>query len=93
MKFKILWGIDVLITLVVLYFFLLGLADGSVSAFNAGLWFAILVGLGMIMAGSLWLRSSGRPRSAMALLLALAVPGLLAGAFLLIVLITNPRWN
>ena len=93
MKFKILWGIDVLITLVVLYFFLLGLADGSVSAFNAGLWFAILVGLGMIMAGSLWLRSSGRPRSAMALLFALAVPGLLAGAFLLIVLITNPRWN
>lgn len=93
MKFRILFGFDALVALVMLYFFFIGLADGSVSSFNAGLWFIILLALAGIMGGSLWLRSTGRPRSAIALLLLLAVPGLLGVLFLLVVLITNPRWN
>jgi hypothetical protein len=38
MKFWMLWGWDALIASVFVYFFLVGLADGSVSSFNAGLW-------------------------------------------------------
>jgi hypothetical protein len=93
MKFWIPWGFDALITLVVLYFFFEGLADGSVSSFNAGIWFMLLVALTCVMGGSLWLRSTGRHRGALVLLLVLAVPGVLALLFLLVVLITNPRWN
>jgi hypothetical protein len=36
-KFRLLWGFDALIALVVLCFFFVGLADGSVSSFNRGL--------------------------------------------------------
>src|SRR5215217_3048043 len=36
MAFWLLWGFDALIAAVVLYFFFAGLADGSVSSFNAG---------------------------------------------------------
>ncbi len=93
MKFWIPWGFDALITIVVLYFFFVGLADGSVSSFNAGLWFIILLVLGSVMLGSLWLRSSGRNRIAFVVLLILAVPGLMFGLFFLILLIANPRWN
>ncbi len=93
MKFWIPLGFDALITLVVLYFFFVGLADGSVSSFNMGIWLVILLVLGVVMAGSLFLRSTGRPRLAMVVLMILAVPGLLAGLFFLIVLIANPRWN
>ena len=54
--FWVLWGFDAVIALIFLYFFFVGLADGSVSSFNGGLWFLILAGLGAILLGSYWLR-------------------------------------
>jgi hypothetical protein len=91
--FWTLWGVDALIALICLYFFFVGLADGSVSAFNGGLWFLILVGLGIVLGGSLWLKAQQQVVWAKVLVALLAVPGLLAGIFLLIVLIAQPRWN
>lgn len=93
MKFWIPWGFDALITLIVLYFFFVGLADGSVSSFNMGIWIVLLIVLGGVIVGSLMLRSAGRHRIAIGVLMILAVPGVLLGLFFLIVLITNPRWN
>jgi hypothetical protein len=93
MRFWILWVIDTAIALVALYFFFVGLADGSVSNFNIGLWLLILSGLASIVGGSLWLKSAGHPGLATVLLLILAVPGFLYGLFLLIVLLAPPRWN
>ena len=91
--FWILWGFDALIALVVLYFFFIGLADGSVSSNNLGLWTLLLVALAAIMFGSIWLQNYQYIAFAKGLLCVLAVPGLLAGLFMLIILITNPRWN
>ena len=93
MKFWILWGIDAVIATVVLYFFFVGLADGSVSRFNIGLWIAILAALSAVIGGSLWLRSAGRKGPATIVLLILAVPGILFALFFLALLISNPRWN
>jgi len=93
MKFWFLWGIDALIAALVLYFFFLGIADGSVSAFNIGLWLAILAALAGVVGGSLWLRSAGKRGLATVVLLILAVPGLLFALFFIVLLITNPRWN
>jgi hypothetical protein len=45
MKFRILWGFDLLIALVVVFFFFWGLSDGTVSAFNIGLWLVLLLGV------------------------------------------------
>ena len=91
--FWILWGFDALIALVVLYFFFIGLADGSVSSNNLGLWTLLLIALAAIMFGSIWLQNHQYIASAKGLLCVLAVPGLLAGLFMVIILITNPRWN
>ena len=93
MKFWMPWAIDVVIAIIVLYFFLVGLADGSVSSFNIGLWLFILLGLGSILGGSLWLKTAGHQTLAMVLLLILAIPGLLYGLFLLALVIAAPRWN
>ena len=93
MKFWLLWGFDALIALVVLYFFFTGLFDGSVSSFNMGLWLIILLGLTAIMGGSLYLFSAGRSGIATAVLLLLAIPGVLYALFLLILIITASRWN
>jgi hypothetical protein len=93
MRFWFLWGLDALIALVVLYFFFTGLFDGSVSSFNMGLWLIILLGLTVIMGGSLFLFSAGRSGLATIVLLILAIPGFLYALFLLILLITDARWN
>ena len=91
--FWILWGIDAVLSLILLYFFFVGLADGSVSSYNMGIWTLILMGIGAIMLGSLWLKAHHYLIVANIVLGILAVPGLLYGLFLLLILITKPRWN
>ncbi|TNE64430.1 MAG: osmoprotectant transporter permease [Bacteroidetes bacterium] len=91
--FWTLWGIDAVASLVVVVFFFIGIADGSVSASNAGLWFAILAALAVILLGSMWLKGQGYLGWAKALLSVLAVPALLYALFLLLVVVSKPRWN
>ena len=91
--FWFLWGIDALTALVAVYFFFVGLADGSVSSFNMGLWSGLLLGLGVVVFGSLALRSAGREAWARALVVALAVPALGIGFFFAVLLLSHPRWN
>ncbi|MBX2892704.1 MAG: osmoprotectant transporter permease [Saprospiraceae bacterium] len=91
--FWILWGFVAIIALVVLYFFFIGMADGSVSASNMGLWMAMLGVVAAVLLGSLWLKSQERLGLAKCVLYILAVPGFLYLLFLLLVIIGKPRWN
>ena len=91
--FWFLWGFDALVALVVLYFFFTGLADGSVSSFNMTLWMGILLVVIGIPACSLWLKAQDHFTMAKTLLWIMALPALLYLLFMLIVLITKPRWN
>ena len=92
-KFWLPWTIDAVVAGIALFFFFWGLADGTVSPFNAGIWAALLGGLGVVVGGSLWLKSTGRRGLGIALALVLAVPGLLMGLFFLVLIVANPRWN
>ncbi|GAB4018078.1 osmoprotectant transporter permease [Spirosoma sp. KCTC 42546] len=91
--FWIFWGIDAVIALIFFYFFFVGIADGSVSSFNAGLWFLLLTVLGAVLIGGYWLHTHQHEQGAKILLGLLAIPGLLCGLFFLILILTNPRWN
>ena len=93
MKFWIPWGIALIVTVIFVFFFVAGLADGTVSSFNAGLWTVTMLCVIGVTGGSLLLKRAGRPGLAILLALVLAVPGLLAALFLLAVLISNPRFN
>ena len=93
MTFWFLWGVDALTALIAVYFFFVGLADGSVSSFNIGIWTVLLLGLGGVVLGSLALRAAGRDAWARALVVALAVPALGVGLFFAVLLGTHPRWN
>lgn len=91
--FWILWGIDAFIALIVLYFLVIGLADGTVSSFNAGIWTAAMAALAVILLGSLWLKSHNLMFWAKALLFVLAIPGFIYGLFVLFIIIGKPRMN
>ncbi len=80
-------------TLVAFVFFVIGLADGSVSSFNLALWLGLLA----VMALSLWagysLHARARVALAIAALAVTAVPGIFAALFVVLLLVTQPRWN
>lgn len=93
MTFWVLWSIDVLAALVVLFFFLAGVADGSVSSFNIGIWTILLAVVAAVVCGGWWLRSSGRTGLAAMVLSILAVPTLLYMLFMLLVITSGASWN
>ena len=84
---------DALIGAIVVVFFFLGLLNGSVSSFNIGIWIVGLVVLTIIIGGGLWLKVVGYPVFAIVLLLVLAIPGLIYGLFILLVMISKTPWR
>jgi hypothetical protein len=91
--FWILWGFDCLISLVVLYFFFIGLLDGTVSSYNMVGWTWLLLGLAAVMLGSLWLKSIKWLTISKILLFILAIPGILYILYILMIVIFKPRFN
>jgi hypothetical protein len=91
--FWVLWGFDAIIALVVIYFFFIGLADGSVSSFNIGLWLVVLLVLAVLMLGSLWLKSHEWVGLAKICLSILAVPSMLYLLMMLLMIFGKQRWN
>ena len=84
--FWIPWGIDVIVALIFVYFFFVGLADGSIDSFNIVLWLMILLGLAGLLGGSLALRASAHTAVALALVTVVAVPSVLIGLLFLALL-------
>jgi hypothetical protein len=93
MTYRVLLGLDSLAALVVVYFFAVGLADGSVSAFNGELWAGLLLGVAAVIGGGMLLQRAGRPLLANALLAVLALPTALYGFFMAVVLLSGASWN
>lgn len=91
--FWIFWGIDAIVSLVLLYFFFIGLADGSVSSFNIGLWIlSLIVSIGLV-AGALYLKSKEKLLIAKIFLGIEAVPAIFFFVFFLIMILSKPNWQ
>jgi hypothetical protein len=84
---------DALVALVILYFFVIGIGDGSVSADNGELWAVILAAIAATVLGGIVLNARGQRGAAIGTLLLLAIPGGLFTLFMAMVLILQPRWN
>lgn len=91
--FRILLVIDFIVGLIVLYFFFIGLSDGTVSLSNIVLWLVILFVLTAIIAGGLRLKSSNRLALANLVLAILAIPAFLFGLYFLVAITSGARWN
>jgi len=93
MFFRILLGIDIIAALVIVYFFIVGLGDGSVSSFNMQLWLGILAAVAAVLGGGLFLNAKGQRIAANLVLLILAAPSAFFGLFMLSIIILQPRWH
>jgi hypothetical protein len=91
--FRILLAIDTLAALVIVYFFIVGIVDGSVSSFNITLWLGILAIVAAVLGGGWMLNKSGQRAAGNVVLAVLAIPGILFGVFMLVVIIAQPNWH
>ena len=91
--FRILLVFDLVICAAALIFFVIGLADGSITSFNVSIWLAIITVIAALLGGGVWLRRNGYPGLGYGLLLVLAGPGLIYGLFLVLSLVTDTKWN
>lgn len=91
--FKIFWTLDALASLVVIYFFFVGIGDGTVSSRNMGLWTLILAVIGAVMIGSVILKHNQYNNIALGLLFILALPALFFVLYMLVALFGGERWN
>ncbi|MEZ4826626.1 MAG: osmoprotectant transporter permease [Bacteroidia bacterium] len=89
----VLFGIAAVVGLIAVYFFIVGLLDGTVSSTNMLLWLGLLSVVMGVLFGGLWLKSAGNLIAAKILLCVLAVPGIIGGLFMLFIMIGKPRMN
>jgi hypothetical protein len=90
---RILFGIGWLTLGAVLLFFLAGLADGSIHAWNMPHWAGLIALPALMLWGATALRAKGRTGAAMALLGVMAVPALIVGTVILVFIINPPRFH
>ena len=91
--FKVLWTVDAIASLIVFYFFFVGITDGSVSSRNMGLWLMITAAITAVMLGSIWLRNHQHPGIAFTMLAIMALPVLFYTIYILVAIFGNQRWN
>jgi hypothetical protein len=91
--FKLLWVIDAIVALIFLYFFFVGLGDGTVTGRNIVEWIFILAALTGVLWGSIWLRQQKHPYLALALVLILAIPAILFVMYFGMAIAGHERWN
>ncbi len=91
--FWVLWIFNIVMALIPIYFFFVGLNDGSVNGRNIGLWMIILLLIGGILLGTQMLKNSGKLSLANGILVAASIPGVVVILFALVIMIGKPRWN
>lgn len=85
-----LFSIDVIITIVVIYFFIFGLADGSVTLDNVSFWFFILIFILADIFSSFVILNYDLFTSKI-ILSFVAIPGILIGSIL--VYVAKKKWK
>jgi len=91
--FWILWSFTALMSLVPIYFFFVGLADGSITSRNIGLWAIIILVVACVLFGTLWLKGHDHLPFAKVVLILAAIPGIFVLLYFLIVITSKARWN
>jgi hypothetical protein len=85
--------VDAIAAAMILFFFMWGLADGTVSSFNILLWMALLGGTAAVLGGGWALKQKRQMAAANVLLAVLAAPTLMFGLFLLVLIASEPDWR
>lgn len=82
-----------IVAAVAVAFFVIGVADGTVSSFNIVMWIGLLAVIGALLFAGIRLRASGRTKSAVVVLSILGLPGVLFALSFVVLVASGVRWN
>ena len=88
--FWILWIFNALIALIPIYFFFVGLADGTVSSRNLGMWLILMLVVAVVLIAPFLLKAAHQMGLAKGLMIVAAIPGILAVLYFIVVMTMNP---
>ena len=91
--YRVFLAVASVVALVIVIFFFWGLADGSVYSFNFAIWFVALVIAVAAPIFGVQFATRGHHFAAIFVLGILALPGLVYGLFLLVVVGSGTSWN
>ena len=91
--FGLLFALNLAVGLVAFSFFIIGLADGTVTTANILLWAGMLGLLFSMPWAALLVRLRGRPRAATVLLLPVAAAAVLAALAMLLLVVAPPDFR
>ena len=91
--FRLLFGFDVFVALVVVGFFVMGLLGDSVSGFDATIGAALLAVLAALLGGAWALRAAGRVGLACAVLTMIALPAGMVASMMLVLVVLQINWR
>jgi hypothetical protein len=91
--FWILWIFNALMSLIPVYFFFVGLQDGTVNADNMGIWLLMLAVVGLVLGGTYWLKTKNQVMAAKVILILTSIPCLIFILYIVIAITGNVRWN
>ena len=91
--FRLLFGFDVFVALVVVGFFVMGLLGDSVSGFNATIGAVLLTVLAALLGGAWGLRAAGRVGLACAVLALIALPAGMVASMMLVLVVLQINWR
>ena len=91
--YRVFLAVASVVALVIVTFFFWGLADGSVSSFNFAIWLVALVVAVAVPIFGIQFATRGHHFAAIFVLGILALPGLVYGLFLLLVVGSGTPWN
>ena len=79
--------------MVPVYYFFIGLGDGSITSRNLWMWFFILLVVAIVLGGSYLLKAANQLALAKVLLILAAIPGILVLLYFVIVFTGKPNWH
>ena len=88
--YRIFLVLDAITAAVILFFFMWGLADGTVSSFNILMWLLLMGGVAGLLGGGWALKQKGQMAAANVLLGVLAAPALCFLLFFLVLMVSQP---
>lgn len=91
--YRVFLAVASVVALLIVIFFFWGLADGSVSSFNFAIWFVALVIALAVPIFGIQVARHGHHFAAIFVLGILALPGLVYGLFVLLVVGSGTSWN
>jgi hypothetical protein len=91
--FLIVLAVDAIVPIIAIFYFFVGISDGTVSSRNIMMWVLLLAALVLLWLACLYFYKAGWIKLAWAIAILLGLPAMIGLLYILMFMFGNVRWN